>query len=253
MKNGRFYGPWWQGLSGELRSQIFINDTPTVEIDFKAMHIQILAAQQGVVLPPDPYDLPPGLFPDTDPKEQRSLVKQMVLTAINARDEKSACSAFRDGLDVGHPGKKLKNVAIQQGIQAFRENTPALGDCLCSDAGVGLMFTDSQIMERVIEACAKLGLPVLTVHDSAIVPYTHSKALQELMLRSSAEVVGRPIPVEAKALGLDEQQDKPLEVQLDFEAWRETERCESYLSRMKKWEETTGREVVPFRYTGQNE
>lgn len=24
--NGRFYGPWWQGLSSEWRSQIFIND-----------------------------------------------------------------------------------------------------------------------------------------------------------------------------------------------------------------------------------
>ncbi|WP_017997954.1 hypothetical protein [Paracoccus sp. N5] len=45
--NGRFYGPWWQGLSSGLREQIFINDTPAVEIDFKAMHIQILAAQKG--------------------------------------------------------------------------------------------------------------------------------------------------------------------------------------------------------------
>lgn len=45
--NGRFYGPWWQGLNSKLREQIFINDTPTVEIDFKAMHIQILQRRRG--------------------------------------------------------------------------------------------------------------------------------------------------------------------------------------------------------------
>lgn len=246
--NGRFYGPWWQGLNSKLRSQIFINDTPTVEIDFKAMHIQILAAQQGVELPPDPYELPPGQFPDTDPDEQRRLVKQLVLTALNAKDTRSACSAFREGLKAGHPGKHLKNTSLQKTINTFSKHVPALADSLCSDVGIRLMFTDSQIMERVITHCTLLGLPVLTIHDSAIIPYTHSKVLEEAMKQAAVEVVGREIPLEAKALGLDHDswKDDPVYVRLDFQTCRETERCEGYLTRLKEWESTTRREVVPF-------
>lgn len=245
--NGRFYGPWWQGLNSRLRSQIFINDTPTVEIDFKAMHIQILAAQKGVELPPDPYELPPGQFPNTDPKEQRRLVKQLVLTALNAKDTRSACSAFREGLEAGHAGKHLKNATLQRTIDAFSEHVPALADSLCSDVGIRLMFTDSQIMERVITHCTLLDLPVLTIHDSAIVPYTHSKELEAAMIRAAVEVAVREIPLEAKALGLDAMQDDPVYVRQNFQIRCETERCEGYLTRLKEWEDTAEREVVPFR------
>lgn len=245
--NGRFYGPWWQGLNSKLREHIFINDTPTVEIDFKAMHIQILAAQKGVELPPDPYELPPEQFPDTDPAEQRAMVKQLVLTALNAKNIHSACAAFRDSFGGNHPGKRLKNDVILKALDAFSEHVPALTDSLCSDAGIGLMYTDSRIMERVISHCTHMDLPVLTVHDSAIVPYTHSKVLEGAMIQAAIGVVGRKLPVEAKALGLDTMQADPADVRQDFQTWRETDRCQEYLSRLREWEDTTGRKVVPFR------
>jgi hypothetical protein len=41
--NGRFYGGWWQQVSKETRKLIFINDEPTVEVDFKGMHVSILS------------------------------------------------------------------------------------------------------------------------------------------------------------------------------------------------------------------
>lgn len=212
------------------------------------MHIQILAARKGAELPPDPYKLPPGLFPDTDPKEQRDLVKQLVLTALNAKDTRSACAAFRDSLDVGHPGKHLKNVVLKKTLDAFSAHVPALGDCLCSDVGIGLMYTDSCIMDRVIRHCTRMELPVLTVHDSAIVPYTHTKVLKAAMIQAAVEVVGREIPVEAKTLGLDDEtwDDNPAYVRQEFIDSRETERCQGYLGRLRIWEDTAGREVVPF-------
>lgn len=55
--NGRFYGPWWQQVSKELRKEIFINDTPTVEVDYKGLHVMILSAEKGVVIEGDPYEL----------------------------------------------------------------------------------------------------------------------------------------------------------------------------------------------------
>lgn len=68
------------------------------------------------------------------------------------------------------------------------------------------------------------GLPVLTVHDSVIAPYTHSTEVQEVMRRTAAEVVGRELPVEADYRGLDEWREEPSYVQQDFQWWRETER-----------------------------
>ncbi|MDK8874895.1 hypothetical protein [Paracoccus sp. SSJ] len=79
-------------------------------------------------------------------------------------------------------------------------------------------------MERVITHCTLLGLPVLTIHDSAIIPYTHSKVLEEAMKQAAVEVVGRKIPLEAKAPGLDTIQDSPVHVRQDFQMWRETDR-----------------------------
>ncbi|MBJ2153660.1 hypothetical protein [Paracoccus sp. IB05] len=242
--NERFYGPWWQGINSKLRSQIFINDTPTVEIDFRSLHIQILAAREGMEVITDPYVLPPGQFPGFDEAEQRKLVKLLVLTALNARNLRTACSAFRNGLENGHSGKHLKDSQLKKALLVLKRQVPWLHKYLCNDEGIGLMFDDSQIVERVIKRCTDAGLPVLTVHDSVIVPYTHSRLLKAIMVQAAEEVVGRPLPLEAEHAGLDDMRDKPLEIQQDFEWWRETARCEGYLQRLKAWEESHGQVVV---------
>jgi len=65
------------------------------------------------------------------------------------------------------------------------------------------------------------------------------------MVGAAEEVLGRPLPLEAKHRGLDEVRDQDLLVQLDLEGLRETARCEGYLQRLKVWEEAKGLEVVP--------
>ena len=52
-------------IGSGLRREILINDTPTVEVDFKGLHIAILSAEQGLAMEGDPYELPPGLVPGT--------------------------------------------------------------------------------------------------------------------------------------------------------------------------------------------
>ena len=39
--NGRFYGGFWQQVGSEYRKDIFINDSPTVEVDYKGLHAAI--------------------------------------------------------------------------------------------------------------------------------------------------------------------------------------------------------------------
>lgn len=95
--NGRFYGPWWQQIDKDLRGQIFINDTPTVEVDFKGLHVAMLSAQRGVAIEGDPYELQAGLVAGAPAELQRTIVKKLVLTALNARSQRAAFASFREG------------------------------------------------------------------------------------------------------------------------------------------------------------
>lgn len=244
--NGRFYGPWWQQIGSELRSEIFISDTPTVEVDFKGMHVAILSAQRGVEVEGDPYALPAGLIPDAGEALQRTLVKKLVLTALNARTTKAAFSSFRDGFPKGHMAKALTNADLQVVLSACTKKHPHLADCLCADLGIGLMNLDAQIASRVLRYFTRRGIPVLSVHDSFIVDYTHVGLLKRVMAVAARAVVSKALPMEAKGQGLDEIGDDP-DVLLDFQTWRQTERCRGYLGRLSRWEERTGREVLPSK------
>ena len=94
--NGRFYGPWWQRISKADRARIFINDTPTTELDFQGLHLHLLSLELGVRLEADPYELPAGTVPGSPAALQRAIVKSLVLKAINARDSASGFRSFRE-------------------------------------------------------------------------------------------------------------------------------------------------------------
>ena len=47
-RGGRFYRGWWQQIDKEDRTRIYINDKPTLEVDFKAFHPNLLSNELGV-------------------------------------------------------------------------------------------------------------------------------------------------------------------------------------------------------------
>ncbi|ERL98290.1 hypothetical protein HIMB11_00893 [Rhodobacteraceae bacterium HIMB11] len=64
--NGRFYGGFWQQVGSEYRKNIYINDNPTVEVDYKVLHAAILSAKKNVVNDGDRYDLGTIVCPRLD-------------------------------------------------------------------------------------------------------------------------------------------------------------------------------------------
>ena len=76
--NGRFYGGFWQQIGKNFRKQIYINDSPTIEVDYKGLHAAILSARKGVVSDTDRYDLGLRILTDFDQKQQRDVVKMPV-------------------------------------------------------------------------------------------------------------------------------------------------------------------------------
>ena len=206
--NGRFYGGWWQQISKDYRKQIAINNMPTVEVDYRGLHVAILSAQKGIQDDPrDRYDLGTQILPQFDLKEQRSIVKLLVLTAINAKSEKSAYAAFRDDQPTGSIQKKLTDKELSAFLMAFVSKHPHLQDDLCSDQGIRLMKIDSLITAEVLKVSADIKVPILSVHDSYIISFYDVELLLELMREATEKVVGSNLAITQEALSYENYVD----------------------------------------------
>ncbi len=201
--HGRFYGGWWQQINSEHRGHIFINGNPTVEVDFKAMHVALLNAQLNAEVVFDPYKVDDYLFPELDRKVVRGWCKSLVLTAINAKDRSSAYAAFRSDAKKGSPEKQLKNPQLERLLDTFILRNPHLQDYLCSDQGILLMNKDSMIAAEIIDTLTAKNIPVLTIHDSFIVQRHHFAQLRVAMIMASLKHCGRNLIAEQEEFDIN--------------------------------------------------
>lgn len=192
---GRFHGGWWQQIPSELRRYIMIDDEATQEVDFSGFHVALSYGLEGLQCPRDPYRLPvtnEGL----DAEQQRKDVKQLALTAINAKDRPSAYSAFRNEKNKersGQPGKEKVSYTdklLDTLLDGFLDFNSPISHYVCTDKGVELMALDGRITAHIIRVSTDQGIPILTVHDSYIVPAQHERQLEAAMTEACEKELG---------------------------------------------------------------
>jgi hypothetical protein len=205
-QGGRFYGGWWQSIPKEYRQKIYINDNPTIEDDFSALHIMLLYAKQGLEYDwdgHDPYYHSISFINDYD--EARMVGKLFLLTALNAKDKKSGFAAARNTFtdnDIRYKGQ-FDNEFLEDYLTKVKDKHPPLAEHLCSNAGVGLMNIDSQITEKIVEAFTSKGIPILCMHDSFIIQVQHDNELRTQMQRAVEQVSGtNNFKIKRKNIGL---------------------------------------------------
>lgn len=192
---GRYHGGWWQQVPSELRKDILINDQHTVEVDYSGFHVSIAYGLEGLQPPDDPYTLKTLVEP-LNPKQQRQDVKLLVLTAINAKDRKSADSAFRDEKNreqrqlPKHQKVSYTNKMLEQLLNQFLEENKPIERYLCTDKGVELMAIDGRITTRIIEHFTRKKIPVLTVHDSYVIQSQYEQELIDQMVYATRAEIG---------------------------------------------------------------
>jgi hypothetical protein len=192
---GRYHGGWWQQVPSELRKDILINDQHTVEVDYSGFHVSIAYGLEGLQPPEDPYVLRALVRPLTS-KQQRQDVKLLVLTAINAKDRKSAYSAFRD--EKNREQRRLPkdqkisytDALLEQLLNQFIEENKPIEHHLCTDKGVELMAIDGRITTRIIEHFTRKKIPVLTVHDSYVIQTQYEQELIDQMVYATKAEIG---------------------------------------------------------------
>ena len=198
-QGGRFYGGWWQRCPKDYRKKIKFDGIMTAEIDFSGLHIVILYAQEGInywaEVNEDPYELH-GIN-DIDPDvDLRAAAKLLLLTAINSDDTKKTFKAFRSQSATGSPEKKMTDGQLSAMLHQLAQKHEPIAHKLASGAGIDLMYVDSQITEKLIEKFTYVyKCPILTVHDSYIVPFGYDHFLYQEMQAAFEEVTGVTHPV----------------------------------------------------------
>ena len=258
--NGRFYGGWWQLVGEELRKDILIDGSPTIEVDFKGFHVSMLANEAGVLKPFDYdwYDLEECLIPDIDLAKQRKVLKLLVLTAINASSVPQAFRAYRDKAS-GSLNKStgtmefpvLKDRELGQLLSAFLDRHPYLAKGICSDRGIGLMYQDSLITGHIINDFVAKGEPILSVHDSYIVKRDAVIKLRDAMNRATKSVINAKLAADQEEYSTQQRQqilnqfrqhDYDYFVSLSLDGYlspkhtvQRTKRYENDLKKFMKW------------------
>lgn len=198
-KGGRFYGGWWQRCPKEYRIRITMDNIPTAELDYSGLHIVILYALEGInywsEINEDPYDINSFYICD-EAIDLRAAVKLLMLTAINAPTEIKAIRAFKSQYPPGSPERELNDGQVKSMLDALRRKHPLIEHKFASSAGIDLMFIDSQITEILIERFTRhYKCPLLTIHDSYIVPFGYDHILQKEMEAAFEKVTGIEGPV----------------------------------------------------------
>jgi len=172
---GRFYGPEWQSLNGDERLSMKIDNSPVIELDFKALHPTILYAINGIQLQEDPYSL------SGCSHEIREFLKVVMLILINTGDKEKARRAIQNLINKGDIIKPREIEDLKVVIKAFIDKHNDIKNLFDSNTGLKLQRLDADICESVQMHFYQNGVPVLSVHDSFVINAIFEKKLYETM------------------------------------------------------------------------
>jgi hypothetical protein len=181
---GRAYG-WWQNIPKTVRGSLTIGGEPTAEVDYSAMHPAILYGRAGIKFTGDPDEIS-GF--------DRDEIKLGFNIALNAKNRRAAVAALADHLGTG----RTRAAEI---IGAIMERHQPIAPHFCSDAGVRLMRTDSEVILSATQAVNDAGAPALPIHDALIVPARSADLAAAKMSESFERIVGRVNPCSIKIKG----------------------------------------------------
>ncbi len=173
-KGGRYYSQI-QNLRSETRPYIYLNGEPTIEIDYSSFHPALLYATINKPIPDGDAYVIEGFSRD-EVKVAFNVMLNRTGTAETAH--KSIVEYVCDDAD---KAKALVNAILTK----HRE----IGDSFNTGAGLTLQRKDSDIVTKLLTYFVDNNIPIITVHDSAIVPVRHVQSLKILMAEVYSEVV----------------------------------------------------------------
>jgi len=107
--------------------------------------------------------------------------KLFFLLSLNASNEISLYKAFRSELNYKECPYTFPDKGLAKLLEDIKLLHPKIAYLICSGAGLRLMNLDSKMIEFIIIEFVKTNTPILTVHDSFVVPFGQEDRLYSLM------------------------------------------------------------------------
>ncbi|MCK8069806.1 hypothetical protein [Cobetia sp. 1CM21F] len=211
-------GRWYchaQGLTKAERQRILIDGKPTVELDFASLHPRLIYANAGIQYDADPYTLPGiprdvakvmflSLLYDESVARARSNLKGRQIPARVAAYERHVAEyqAWAELPPADRPAPPRRPQCLHDGFEpldASIDVDAAIDAFLCAHGPIAeafdakgqalaIQYADARIAEIVFAEHAKLGRPVIGIHDSFIVAAEHADDLRRIMADAYAQV-----------------------------------------------------------------
>ena len=177
---GKYYGPYWQNLSKELRKEIKINGQETVELDFNAMHLHLLYCKVNKKL--SDY-IPEGKDAYELPNRNRKIVKTSFICCIN-----NNCNKDNVNKVVGpkvakkYPELFVKNTSYRDILDELGSHHPEVRQFFYAQIGNEVSNMESKVSDYIIGKLTRKNILVLNIHDSFIVSINYKDILLNTMI-----------------------------------------------------------------------
>jgi len=187
------------GIHKKERKQLLIDNEPTVELDYSALHPNLLLNREHLPCEDNIYDkiLHYGLGLEWS-KDKRNAMKLLTLAALNndsLRAYAATANIMRNDNDV-----RLVNilgVKPKQAYDAILKTYSALTPYICRDKELWkwLQHQEGELMINILERLTDMGIVALPEHDSCIVQSRCRDQLKEVMENCYRAMTGYPIHV----------------------------------------------------------
>ncbi|WP_312312756.1 hypothetical protein [Sphingobium yanoikuyae] len=171
---GRIYGGWWMSLPRAIRPYLRINGSPTVELDYTALHPTLLYLRANTPMPADPY-----VDASASSDAMRQLGKRTFNRLLNRQEDNPI-----ERLELrASPGDRdvLGKVPFKQYLDTLVHRLFGIQRWFGTGEGIRLQYEDSVLALHVLKTMEKLDIPTLPIHDSFIVPMDHEAQLRKAM------------------------------------------------------------------------
>lgn len=194
------YGESFQQLPSVDRRGLTIDGVPTAEVDYNAIHVNLLYNLTGAPSPKeDPYNAILEGLSVTPTPELRKCAKNIVMVAINAENHASFKRSYNR-----KKGREVRKVlesnclTVDAMLESFKTVHEPIAQFLNSDIGVRLQLADSNILRKVLFALKDEGIASLPLHDSIICQKGNECRVAAIMKEKYEEYTGYSIGVSVK-------------------------------------------------------
>jgi hypothetical protein len=161
-----------------MRKFITFNRQPTVELDYKSMHLFMLYGLANKTPPK-------GDLYSFNPKLDREIAKSIFTVSVGAANRVEAISALKTIYSNTAGYKPLK---ASSDYDLFWEyHSAASSIALQPETWKTLQTEDSEIMLNVLTDIDQLDIIAIPIHDSALVLAKHEAIVREIMLNRMCE------------------------------------------------------------------